>query len=107
MMIKKQAIAFTLFLLLIGSAHTASAQLWQWSIPVKGGINKQGPSRAFLWIPPHCAKVRGVVLAQNNMEELSVIENPAFRDSMSSINFGIAWVSPAFDLLFNVPQGAG
>jgi hypothetical protein len=96
-----------LLLLVVFITSSASAQLWQWSIPVKGGINKFGPSTAFLWIPPNCSKLRAVVLAQNNMEELSVIENKAFRDSMASVNVGIIWVSPAFDGLFNVPAGAG
>jgi hypothetical protein len=99
--------SFILITVLLFSSKVSYGQLWQWSIPVKGGINKFGPSTAFLWVPPNCAKLRAVVLAQNNMEELSVIENKAFRDSMTAVNIGIIWVSPAFDGLFNVPTGAG
>ncbi|MBB5440258.1 hypothetical protein HDC92_003958 [Pedobacter sp. AK017] len=99
---------FSLLLCLMICGHEAAySQSWQWSVPVEGGISKKGPSRAFLWIPPECKKLRGLVLAQNNMEELSIIENKSFRDSMSTIGFGIVWVSPAFDILFNVPNGAG
>lgn len=106
---KKQVLlaVYLVLLIMLSSGGSAFAQLWQWSIPVKGGINKLGPSSAFLWIPANCSKLRGVVLAQNNMEELSVIENKAFRDSMTTISFGIVWVSPAFDPLFNVPAGGG
>lgn len=89
------------------SVIKTNATVWQWSIPVSGGINKNGPSRAFLWIPTQCKSLKGVVVAQNNMEELSVIENNSFRNSMSKLNFGIIWVSPAFDGMFNVPKGAG
>lgn len=85
----------------------APGQVWQWSIPVKGGHNKMGPSPAFMWIPPNCKKVRAMVIGQNNMEEFSILENQPFRDSMASVNIGMIWVSPGFDLLFNFKEGAG
>lgn len=80
-------------------------QVWQWSIPVKGGINHQGQPWAYLWIPEDCAKVRGLVLIQNNMEELSIVENQQFRDSMQSIGFGEVWIAPAFRPYFNIQEG--
>jgi hypothetical protein len=46
---------------------------WQWSIEVRGGIERAGSAQAFLWIPPDCQKVHGVVLAQHNMEEISIL----------------------------------
>ena len=55
---------------LLPSCLCAEAAEWQWSISVKGGVEKSGPARAFLWIPPACDRVRGVVLAQHNMEEI-------------------------------------
>jgi hypothetical protein len=91
-------ILFFLFL------HTASAQDWQWSVPLKG---EKGPARAFLWIPPNCKYVRGVILAQNNMEEISILESPAFRKTMADIGFAEVWVSPFFDHTFNFTKGAG
>ena len=82
-----------------------SAQVWQWSVSVKSARN--GASRAFLWIPPDCRQVRAVVLAQNNMEEQSIIEHPVFRLAMSKLSFAIIWVSPSFDNLFRFNEGAG
>jgi hypothetical protein len=81
------------------------AQVWQWSVPVKNARNAL--SRAYLWIPPDCKKVRAVVLAQNNMEEQSIVEHPVFRQEMSKLSFAIIWVSPSFDHLFRFNEGAG
>ncbi len=83
----------------------APGQVWQWSIPVKGGMNGQGQPWAYLWIPEDCAKLRGLVLVENNMEELSIVENQQFRDSMQSIGFGEIWIAPAFRPYFNIQEG--
>src|SRR5215212_7437844 len=82
-----------------------SAQVWQWSVPVRAARNPA--SRAFLWIPPDCKQVRAVVMAQNNMEEQSIVEHPVFREEMSKLSFAIIWVSPSFDHLFRFNEGAG
>jgi hypothetical protein len=83
---------------------TTFAQDWQWSVPVNG---QKGPVHAFLWIPANCKKVRGVILAQHNMEEISILLNPSFRKTMSEIGFAEVWVSPSFNHLFNFKEGAG
>jgi hypothetical protein len=85
----------------------APGAVWQWSILVKGSKNKFGPSTAFMWIPENCAKVKAMVIAMNNMEEFSILENKQFRDSMAAIDVGIVWVSPGFNMLFNVQDSAG
>jgi hypothetical protein len=82
-----------------------SAQIYQWSVPVKNARN--AASRAYLWVPPDCKKVRAVVLAQNNMEEQSIIEHSLFREEMRKLSFAIIWVSPSFDHLFRFNEGAG
>ena len=84
----------------------APGQIWQWSVAVNGGMNGQGLPHAYMWIPENCSKVRGMVLAQNNMEEFSILENQQFRDSLASIGFGEIWVAPAFSPYFNVQEGA-
>ena len=58
-------------------------------------------------IPPNCKQVRGVVVAQHNMEEISILENPKFRAALAEMNFAEVWVSPFFDHLFRFNQGAG
>ncbi|WP_324680695.1 hypothetical protein [Hymenobacter sp. GOD-10R] len=98
------------FLLLFGwlsLARSTQAQEWQWSVPVVGGKDKAGPARAFLWIPSTCKQVRGIVFAQHNMEEVSILESPQFRQEMSDLGFAEIWVSPAFNLQFNFQEGAG
>ncbi|MFX1708924.1 hypothetical protein PV783_33470 [Chitinophaga sp. CC14] len=81
------------------------AQEWQWSVPVTG-IRKNNP-RAWLWIPPGCKQVKGVVVAQHNMEEVSILEDVVFREKMAALNFAEIWVSPPFDHLFRFNEGAG
>ena len=84
-----------------------SAAEWQWSVPVKSEKPENGPARAWLWIPPNCEHVRGVVVAQHNMEEISILENPRFRAALAEMNFAEVWVAPFFDHLFRFNEGAG
>jgi hypothetical protein len=92
------------FFMMSGRAQSAD---WQWSIAVKGGIDKAGPARAFLWIPPNCQKLRGLILAQHNMEEISILENPKFRRALGDLDFAEIWCAPPFDHLFLFNEGAG
>jgi hypothetical protein len=85
----------------------ARGAVYQWSVEVKGGRESAGPSRAFLWIPPDCRQVRGVVLAQHNMQEESILENPRFRKALGELGFAEIWCAPAFDHLFRFNEGAG
>jgi hypothetical protein len=48
-----------------------------------------------------------VVFAQNNMEELSILEHEGFRKEMGELGFAEIWVSPSFDHVFNFEKGAG
>ncbi len=87
--------------------ETAGSAVWQYSIDVKHAQgSNSGVPRAYLWVPPNATKLRGIVLAQNNMMEFSILENASFRDSMASINFGIVWVSPRYDFAYNPEEGA-
>jgi hypothetical protein len=88
-------------------AWRTSAAEWQWSVLVRNSREYPGEARAFLWIPQNCERVRGVVLAQHNMEEISILENPGFRAALAQLNFAEVWVSPRFDHLFRFNEGAG
>lgn len=81
-------------------------QEWQWSVKGKEVNNH---ARAFLWIPSDCKQVRGLVIAQHNMEEISILENPVFRKEMTKLGFAEIWVSPSPDVLkfFDFSKGAG
>jgi hypothetical protein len=85
----------------------AGAAEWQWSVPVRSEKPENGPARAWLWVPPKCEQVRAVVVAQHNMEELSILESPTFRRGMAELNVAEVWVAPFFDHLFRFNQGAG
>jgi hypothetical protein len=87
-----------------GSAHGAE---WQWSILVRNSRENPGTARAWLWIPPNCVKVRGVVVAQHNMQEISILEHPKFRQALAELSLAEIWVAPPFDHLFRFDQGAG
>jgi hypothetical protein len=89
------------------TAWPADGAIWQWSVAVKSEKPEAGPARAWLWIPPHCLKVRGVVVAQHNMEEISILENPRFRAALTEMDFAEVWVAPFFDHLFRFNRGAG
>lgn len=81
---------------------------WQWSVPVpKGPGSEPGEARAFLWIPPSCKHVRGVVFAQHNMEEIGILEHPLFRQTLAELDFAEVWVAPGFDGHFRFDLGAG
>ena len=92
--------------ILLVSHLTGFSQTWQWAVPVEGG-KANAYARAWLWIPPDCKKVRAVVVAQDNMEELSILENPTFRRQMGALGFAEIWVSPMFDHMFRFTEGAG
>jgi hypothetical protein len=47
------------------------------------------------------------VLAQHNMEEEPILENPRFRAALAEIGFAEIWVTPGFDLFFRFDKGAG
>lgn len=100
---------FTLIIpacLLLNSS--ALATVWQWSVPITSVVSSetQDHPRAFLWIPPNCKQVRGVVVGQHNMEEETIFENPLFRKAMAELDFAIVWVTPPWDLFFRFDRGS-
>jgi len=46
-------------------------------------------------------------VAQHNMEEISILENPKFRAALTKMDFAEVWVAPFFDHLFRFNEGAG
>ncbi len=101
-------LAFALGVLLAVGCSPSLAVEWQWSVPVRPppGTTNESP-RAFLWIPPDCERVRGVVFGHHNMEEIGVFENPTFRRTLADLGFAEVWVAPTFDRNFRLDQGAG
>lgn len=91
-----------------GLGSLAAAAEWQWSVavPPLADRNFEKP-RAFLWIPPACERVRGVVFAQHNMEEQAILESPVFRETLADLDFAAIWVAPGLDLFFRDDLDAG
>lgn len=92
-------LALTLLLCLSSFGMNKASQPakdWQWSIAVPGEISAETNMlpRAFLWIPPHCQRVRAVVVGMHNMIEEGIFENPIFRRAMDKLEFAVVWVSP-------------
>lgn len=87
-------------LVAVALAAAAGAAEWQWSVP-------QGPGRAFLWIPENCARVRAVVVGQNNMLEEGILEHPAMRRTLASLGIAEVFVAPPFDNVFQFDRGVG
>jgi hypothetical protein len=97
-------ICFT-FLLLCQSIFAAE---WQWSVPVKSSISSEtgGLPTAFLWIPPDCKLLRGVVIGQHNMLEEGILEHSAFRENLSALGLAEIWITPSVDIVFNFSSSA-
>lgn len=81
---------------------------WQWSVPVASMVSSETNDhpRAFLWIPPACKRLRGVVIGQHNMEEEQIFEHPVFRKTLAELDFAVIWVTPAIDLFFRFDRGS-
>jgi hypothetical protein len=100
--------ALAAVLLAIGG-RVARAAEWQWSAELTSVVSDETKAhpRAFLWIPPDCQRVRGVVVGQHNMIEEGVLEHPAMRQTLAEIGFAEVWVTPAFDGVFRIDKNAG
>ena len=95
--------------LVLVAAQTGLAAEWQWSTPVQSVISTETHDhpRAFLWIPPGCKRIRGVVVGQHNMQEEQIFEHPVFRKTLADLDFALIWITPPLDLFFRFDQGAG
>lgn len=89
----------TIFICFLQPGHPARAAVWQWSVP-------DGNSRAYLWIPPQCKKVRAFVLANHNMIEQGILEHPIMRGTLSNLGIAEVWIVPGMDIKFDFNAGA-
>jgi len=70
--------------------QSISDPTWQFSIPLEPGTER----RAYLWIPPHCSRVRGVLFGLQNMLERPMLEDTTVRNAVASVDMAIVLVSP-------------
>jgi hypothetical protein len=75
-----------------GIAQTQPTQnnTWQYSVALEKGTDR----RAYLWIPPRCEHVRGVLIGLQNMLERSMFEDSEIRAAIAASNMAIVWISP-------------
>jgi hypothetical protein len=64
---------------------------YQWSVEMP---TPQFERRAYLWIPPGCRRVRGVVVGLQNMLEKLMFQNGDFRDVCAEEKLAIVYIAP-------------
>src|SRR5208282_2558391 len=79
------------------ASSRARVAVFQWSTTVDDIVSTETKDhpRAFLWIPENCRHVRAVVIADQNMEEEQVFQDPEFRKTLTDLGFAEVWVVPA------------
>lgn len=76
---------------------------YQWSVPIEG---KDPHARAFLWIPPNCTKLRGVIFASQVILEKSFCDNALIREACQKENLGIIILFRSPITYFKYKEGA-
>jgi hypothetical protein len=55
---------------------------------------KVGTRTAYLWIPPDCKQVKGVIISLANLLERNWLEDPLIRRTAAEVGLGIIWIGP-------------
>jgi pimeloyl-ACP methyl ester carboxylesterase len=76
-------------LLLILMPYGINAAEWQWSVPTFGKN-----ARAYLWIPPHCEHVRGIIIGQQVILEHCFMQDPRIREAATKENLALVFLAP-------------
>lgn len=71
-------------------------QIYQYAVPIESRT-------AYLWIPPDCKQVRGVIISLSNLLERNWLEDPLIRKTASDEGLGIIWIGPG-ERTVNKPQ---
>jgi hypothetical protein len=101
-------------------SQSAGVCIWLLSItmltasrPVKAGeaIYQYAVTQAnrtiYLWIPPECASVRGLIAAFANLTERQWLEDPAVREVAKRQCLGIVWIGPGDESVLNADMKPG
>lgn len=84
------------------AATNVTAEVYQWSIPIE---SKDSQSRAFLWVPPNCRYVRGVVLANQVILEKKVCDDASMRAACVKEGLAIILIFKGPLTAFNYKDG--
>jgi hypothetical protein len=85
---------------LLLTSSSAGAE-WQWAVPVE-----QAGSQAYLWIPPSCEHVRGLIVGDMNALEQIALESPIVREAAEKAGLAIVWFVPKSLRWFQYKAGA-
>jgi hypothetical protein len=93
-----------LFSPLTGTVQAALTAVYQWQVPiVPPFVGTADPERrAYLWVPPACTQVKGLVVGLENMEEQPMFEDPVIRAACTAANLAIVWIAPGYATPDNV-----
>lgn len=89
--------------LLLAAICAARGADYQFSVRVSGG---HADARAFLWIPPKCDHVRGILLGQQVILEKRVCDDPLIRAACAKENLAIVLCYDTPLGYFDYSQGA-
>ncbi len=82
----RRAVAASFVLILLLAVPVRGA-VWQFSV-LAGSVS----NRARLFIPPACERVRGVVIALDNLIEKPLLESSAIREAAAAENLALVWI---------------
>jgi len=108
-MIKRTTCHFALIYMLlfflfvrVSAQNNPTDHVYQYSVKV-------GSREAYLWIPPQCTYLKGVIISLANLTERRWLEDPLIRKTAAQIGLGIIWVGPAAkgDTLFTADMHPG
>lgn len=107
---KKHILLTSALLLAMVFSAVASAQngVWQWAVDMENHsvAPKYRHPVAYLWVPENCRNVKALLVAQHNMEEISILEYEGFRKRMAKLGVAELWICPRFNLPFDFTDGA-
>jgi hypothetical protein len=66
------------------------------TIAYQNDRNETKSTAAYLWVPPACKRLAGVVVTSQNVLEQWLVEHPLFRQACTKANLGILWSCPGF-----------
>ena len=67
---------------------------WEANLEVIAPVNENNPRQAYLWIPPGCKQLKGIIFCGHNHIEEGILEDPLFRQALNELDFGEIWVTP-------------
>jgi autotransporter-associated beta strand protein len=82
----------------------------QYSVPVVPIFSNNAPDpyrRAYLWVPPGCTKLQGVMVGLHNMLEKPFFDDPAIRQACADANLGIVFIAGGSASYPYTPNGVG